>query len=349
MASERRRIGLREVRALPPHSEQWDETVRGFGIRRQAGRDVSFVLLYRTQEGRTRRFTIGKAGSPWTPDTARAEAVRLLGRVVNGADPAADKRERRHARTVGELCAQYLAEAEAGRILGRNGKPKRPLTLEYDRGRVVGHIVPLLGRLPVAAVTRLDVEHFMHAVAAGETKTPPTKTKPRGISKVRGGRAAASRTVGLLGGIFNYAVAHGMRADNPVSRVRRFADVARERRLNDDEYAMLGVGLRQAEGAIWSPAIACLWFLALTGWRSGEAVALRWADVDMVRRVAVLADSKTGKSVRPLGTPALGVLSSMPRLAGTALVFPPTKGSGVMAGSRSSPAASLRWAAYPPT
>ena len=77
--AERKRIGLREVRALGPGAELWDSAVSGFGARRQVGTAVSYVLMYRTREGRQRRFTIGRHGAPWTPDTAREEARRLLG------------------------------------------------------------------------------------------------------------------------------------------------------------------------------------------------------------------------------------------------------------------------------
>ena len=37
MAGERKRIGLREVRALGPGEEVWDAAVPGFGARRQKG------------------------------------------------------------------------------------------------------------------------------------------------------------------------------------------------------------------------------------------------------------------------------------------------------------------------
>jgi integrase len=67
-----------------------------------------------------------------------------------------------------------------------------------------------------------------------------------------------------------------MRTDNPAHRVRKFAENRRERRLSDAEYANLATGLRKAEPMIWPPAVDCLRFLALTGWRSGEAVALHW-------------------------------------------------------------------------
>src|SRR5215472_13094502 len=114
--ADRKRIGLRDVRALGPGAEVWDGAVPGFGARRQIGTAVSYVLMYRTREGRQRRFTIGRHGAPWTPDTAREEARRLLGEIVTGADPAADKRVLRKAITIAELCDAYLADADAGRL-----------------------------------------------------------------------------------------------------------------------------------------------------------------------------------------------------------------------------------------
>jgi integrase len=289
------------------------------------------MLMYRTREGRQRRFTIGRHGAPWTPDTARQQALRLLGEIVRGEDPAADKREARNATTVAELCDAYLADAEAGRLLTRRGQSKKASTLAIDRGRIERHFKPLLGSRPVAAVTRPDIERFMHAVAEGKSAAR-IKTKRRGLARVRGGRGTATRAVGLLGAIFTYAVRKGLRPDNPVHGVIRFADGKRERRLSEDEYAALGAALRKAEGAaIWLAAIAATRFLALTGWRSGEALGLRWAELDPARRKATLADSKTGRSIRPLSRAACDVLRALPRMGGE-LVFPATRGDGRMTG-----------------
>jgi integrase len=329
--ADRKQIGLREVRALGPYQDIWDSAVPGFGARRQKGAAISYVLMYRTREGRQRRFTIGRHGAPWTPDTARGEARRLLGEIVKGTDPAADKREARDAMTVAELCDAYLADAEAGRLLTRRGQSKKASTLAIDRGRIERHFKPLLGSRAVAAVTRADIERFMHAVAEGKSAAR-VKTKRRGLALVRGGRGTATRALGLLGAIFTYAMRRGLRPDNPVHGVIRFADGRRERRLSDDEYAALGGVLRQGEAQrIWPAAIAAARFLAFTGWRSGEALGLRWAEVDLARRTATLPDSKTGRSIRPLSRAACDVLRHLPRTNGE-LVFPPTRGDGRMSG-----------------
>src|SRR6202521_2198739 len=120
-----KRIGLREVRALGPAETVWDAAVPGFGARRQNGSAVAYVLKFRTAEGRQRWHTIGRHGAPWTPDTARDEAKRLLGSVAEGADPAAVKQTKRKAATVSELCDLYLADAKSGRLLTRRKASKK--------------------------------------------------------------------------------------------------------------------------------------------------------------------------------------------------------------------------------
>src|SRR5262249_4285501 len=144
---------------------------------------------------------------------------------------------------------------------------------------------------------------------------------------VRGGRGAASRTIGLLGAIFTYAERHRMRSDNPVRGVIRFADGKRERRLSDGEYKALGAALLKGVAErLWPPAIDAINFLAVTGWRSGEVLRLRWDEVDLARRTATLSDTKTGRSVRPLSRIACDILGGLTRKGD--LVFPAARGNG---------------------
>jgi integrase len=72
--------------------------------------------------------------------------------------------------------------------------------------------------------------------------------------------------------------------------------------------------------------------LALTGWRRGEALTLRWGMVDLARRTARLADTKTGESLRPLSAAACDVLRQQGLGPANALVFPPSRGDGRVSG-----------------
>src|ERR1700710_2433667 len=104
MAGSRSKLGLRDIRSLQSGQTVWDGSVSGFGVRRQGGPVVSYIIAYRSKDGRQRTYTIGKHGSPWMPDTARQEARRILSKVVQGFDPAADKIAGRTAISVAELC-----------------------------------------------------------------------------------------------------------------------------------------------------------------------------------------------------------------------------------------------------
>ncbi|MDX2205949.1 MAG: integrase arm-type DNA-binding domain-containing protein [Hyphomicrobiaceae bacterium] len=224
MSAPRTRIGLREIRAMSPNETIFDGgtgSVPGFGARRRAGPHVSYFIMYRTRDGRQRRYTIGTHGAPWTPDAARAKAQQVLVAArIEGADPQADKKAKRSAATIAELCDMYMEDAEAGRLLTRRGIAKKPSTLVTDRSFIQAHIKPLLGRMKVPAVTREDVEHFMHQVAEGATRRRVKTSKKGGLSHVRGGKGVASRTVGLLGGIFTYAQRKRMITEHPVRGVR---------------------------------------------------------------------------------------------------------------------------------
>jgi integrase len=326
-----RRIGMREVRALAPDEIVWDGTVTGFGARRQTGLTITYILKYRTIAGRQRFHRIGRHGSPWTPETARDEAIRLLGDIITGGDPGADRVVIRSAMTMAELCDLYLDDAKSGRLLTRRKIAKKESTLISDRGRISRHIKPILGRMTVAAVTADDVESMMHAISVGTTAAT-TKTKPRGVSVVRGGRGVATRTVGLLGAIFTYAIRKKLRADNPVRGVMRFADGRRERRLTDLEYRAIGSALENAAiDDMRSAVIEATKFMILTGWRRGEVLGLRWVDIDLDRRTVRLTDTKTGFSMRALPTVACTVLRTLDQTGD--LVFPNKVGE-IMVGYR---------------
>jgi integrase len=135
----------------------------------------------------------------------------------------------------------------------------------------------------------------------------------------------------LLGAIFTYAVRRGIRIDNPVRGVERFADGQRLRRLSEDEYGAAGRAIRLATaGEIWPAAVAAARFLAVTGWRSGEVVGLKRTEVDLTRRTAILGDTKTGQSIRPLSHAACDILRE--QMGDGDLLFPASKGEGSMTG-----------------
>ncbi len=314
MGSTARKITKRVVDSLKPGNVTWDSELRGFGIRCQR-RDKTYVLKYRFQ-GRQRWLSIGRHGSPWTPDKARNEALRLLGMVADGLDPAVTRDETKADLTVTELCSLYVAEGCT---------TKKESTIDRDRGRIERHIKPLLGKKRCRSITRTDVERMMQDIANGKTAAD-IKTGVRGRAIISGGKGTASKAVTLLGAIFTFAVNRGLRPDNPVQGVQTFKATKYERFLSPVELGQLGEVLSEAETEGVNPsAINAIRLLVMTGCRKSEILTLRWQDVEFERSCLRMAESKSGAKIVPVGAAVLKLLEGLPRLDGNDYVLPGSK------------------------
>ena len=294
----------------------WDTEKKGFGVRVETSGLKSFIVRYRANGGGrnapSREMVLGRYGN-WTPEKARVEAGKAFNKVDDGKDPALERRGKRNEKTIVDLCDLYLLEGIA---------TKKPSTIATDKGRIERHIKPLLGKRLIGEIGQVDIERFMRDVANGKSKAD-VKTKKYGRAIVDGGKGTAARTVGLLGGIFSFAIRQKFRTDNPVRGVKRYPDKKGERFLSAKELATLGEVLREfeADGANRS-ALAIIRLLTFTGARKSEITELNWSEVDFERSCLRLADSKTGAKVIALGPPALAILSALEHVEESPFVFP---------------------------
>lgn len=302
------RITKRLVDAAQPSDRLyrvWDAELKGFGLKVTPAGAKTYFASYRAGTGRAatqREYTLGKHGVI-TPDQARELARKVLSEARLGGDPQADRKRLRGERTVAQLCDLYLEEGASG---------KKASTLATDRYRIEAHIKPLLGKRPLSSVTAGDVERFMRDVATGKTAVKRERIGPRAYTQPRGGKGTASRTVGLLGGIFAFAVRHKLRPDNPVHGVARYKDGRSERFLSGDELGRLGKAIAAAEAEGRSAnGLGVIRLLVTTGGRKGEIEALRWDEVDFERSALRLRDSKTGAKVVAIGAQALALLAEL--------------------------------------
>ncbi len=296
------RITKRAVDALKPGKRDvliWDGEVRGFGVRCRPGGATYYLLKYR-MGGRQRWYTIGKHGSPWTAETARREAKRLLGEVARHHDPAAVRDAGKAAKTVAELGKRFLNEHVPQRCKPSTaGEYARCVGLFINKSNLAG--------LKVEDVTPDDVAAFHH-----------------GLRRIP---YQANRALGVLSNMMNLAEVWRMRPNgsNPCRHITKYPEHKRERYLSEAELARLGVVLTEVDqdGTVIPSAVAAIRLLIFTGARLSEILTLRWDYVE--HSYLRLPDSKTGAKLIFLNPPARELLARLPRIEDNPYVIPGNK------------------------
>lgn len=289
------KIAKRTVDALARRGEPgvtWDAALPGFGVRVYASGRMTYVVQSRGPYG-SRRATLGRHGE-LTPNQARKRAAKAIARIKAGKDPVANGAGADGAPTVAELARRYLEAHVAVECKASSAVRYRQLL------RV--HILPALGDVAVAAVTREHVAALHH----GLRDLPATANGARFV----------------LSKMFSLAEAWGMRPkrSNPCRSVRKYRPRYRERFLSRAEYRRLGRVLGQTRA--WPPAVAAVRLLMLTGCRTEEIASLRWDDVDRGAGELRLRDSKSGPKSVPLTPTALELIEGIERVPGNPWMFP---------------------------
>ena len=297
-----------------------DGAIKGFGVRVKPSGTASYLVQYRTREGRTRRLVLGRVGVI-TPDEARTQAGDKLKQVAHGGDPSADRHLARDALTVSELADLYLREGPAE-------KPnKKASSWDADASNIDRHIKPRLGRKIAKALTQADIAKFQADVANGKSKAD-IRTKMRGRAIIEGGRGTAARSLAVLGAMLQFAVTRKLIPANPAKGVQLLKGEKKERFLSESEVARLAemLATMERDDRLSLNAAAAVRLLLLTGCRKSEILSLRWEHVDLERGCLRLPDSKTGPKVVPLAAAAMELLGQLPRAS--VYVLPATKSTG---------------------
>ena len=172
------RINKRAVDAiaLPPVGKRahlWDDELRGFGCMVTDKGAKSYLVQYRLggRGAKTRRVTIGKHGSPWTPDTARTRARELLEQIWRKVDPFEAGREALQAAK-----AEKDAKARADAVLAKLAfgavaddyitKAKKKLRRASEQEQIINRdLRPAFGDTPLPSLTAETINDQLAAIA----------------------------------------------------------------------------------------------------------------------------------------------------------------------------------------
>lgn len=281
------KVTLATIQRLAPGDIVWDTQIKGFGARKR--NDAVTYFFKKRMAGEQRWLTIGKHGSPWTPESARKHALTLSSAVAHGENPAAIKLRARNQPTFTAAAEMFFAE---------HGPKLKPRSLAEYRKLYRRYLVPAFGHRNITAISHQDV-------AAAHAKWA---TFPR----------AANHAVSVLSRMMTWAEEQQLRPrdSNACKRIIRYRENKRERYLTTVELKRLGAAIDRAEtrGLISLYAAAAFRLLMLTGARSGEILTLKWEYVDLERGLLLLPDSKTGKKTIALSDPAAAILARLPRV-----------------------------------
>lgn len=138
------------------------------------------------------------------------------------------------------------------------------------------HITPTLGALDIADVTPTDIARWANQLEQ--------RISAKSIANLRA----------LLSAAFGYAVDEKLRADNPMRRLRRTRAGEHDRAdmvcLTPQEFGHLRALMPER----WRPFVT---FLAGTGLRFGEAIALEVADVDVLAATPIVRVTKSWRRI----------------------------------------------------
>ena len=289
---------IRDAKPGPKPITLWDAQVVGLGVRVFPSGIKSFVLSYRVN-GKKKLATLARCSEISLRD-ARERGGRELAAIRDGeTDPLRRREQAREAPTMTDLLDRFFSEyvprrREAGRMAESTAR-------HYTRQR--RYVEPGLGGIKVKDVTRHHVER---AIA-------------------RHAPIHRNRLAAFLSRVFTLAEHWELRPQhsNPVRGIEKARETPRDRVLAPSEFEALAGALASSTELY---AVAAIKFLMLTGWRSGEALALRWEHVNFETGEALLPSTKTGRDNRPLGAPVLELLADLPRVNGNPFVFAGARG-----------------------
>ena len=302
----KKKITINSVKSLQPGETVWDTELRGFGCRCRV--EGKFFMLKYSLHGRQRFYTIGEWNGDLTPDQARGTAEKLRGMIRNNIDPMTVREADGKIPFVKNAFSDFLAEIQSKRS---------PRTHEEYARTYKKFIEKEIGNYRIDAVARPDIAKLHHSLK----RTP----------------YQANRVLALLSSFFSWCDKNGYRDDgkNPCRHVEKYKEKSRERFLSEEEIYALGNALKayekdnkylkeqphkkeksksKEENKTTPYVTAAIRLLLLTGARCNEILTLKWDDVDFVRRLIRLQESKTGQKTIYLSAPALQLLSEIARI-----------------------------------
>lgn len=273
------RITKRSVEAIPlpvppTRAYLWDDGLKGFGVMVTPKGARSYLVQYQIggRGAKTRRYTIGRHGSPYTAEKARERASDVLEMVRKGVDPVDDERRRIDAASDGKRDDERLAfSVYAETFLTKYVEGKGLRRSDEIRSIFRRDLTPFFKQRPIVAVRRSHVTECLDGVAV------------RSLS-------AAIKAHTWLRKLFAWAVDRGDIGASPIAGMSPPGkDGQRSRVLKGDELRAVWM----AAEALSEPYASFIKSMVLTGQRLREVAGMEWREVDLAKAEWVIPGTRT--------------------------------------------------------
>lgn len=294
------RITKRAVEAIPlpsggARAYLWDDVLKGFGLMVTGKGSRTYLIQYRIggRGSPTRRYTIGKHGSPWTADKARERAADLLEQVRRKIDPMdADRAKLSDAADAKEAAARLAFGSYADTFIKKHAEGKRLRSAGDIRSVFRRDLRPHFADKPITSIRRTDVQACMDKIAE------------------RSG-SAANKAYSWLNKMFEFAVSRGDLSASPMLGMEPPAPkTKRERVLKGAELAHVWRGAED----LGEPWRSWLRLLMLLGQRRNEVAGMDWKELDLAAAAWIIPGART-KNKRdhlvPLSPQALAIIQAL--------------------------------------
>lgn len=275
----------------------WDLDLKGFGLKVFPSGTKTFVVQYRSpNDGKSKRRSIGKLGSPWTAKDARDEASRILHVVGLGGDPVATAQTEIHSSQPAPF-VDY-ANLFLSKYAALNWSER---TTKTHQSNIERWLVPVIGKTRIDNITRSNITEVLDQVEPGKPALP-------------------RNLFVLMRTIFNWAVDRGDLQKSPMAGMKPPRPPAeRHHILSDDEIIVVALAALKM-GPIWGGMIH---MLLLTGQRLREVSEAEWSEFDRETELWKIPGGRTKNGREQVVPLNLAARTTLDELAGN-LVWPKT-------------------------
>jgi integrase len=253
---------------------------------------------------------------------AREAARAARQDIRDGRDPIAERRASRQALLAAASKLVTFKEAAEAFIASHEASWANPKHRQQWKNTLEAYAYPVIGELAAGDVALPHVLKILEPIWA--TKTETAKRLRGRIEQV----LDAAQARGQIDGPWQNPARWRGHLDKLLAKPSRVAKATHHRALAIDDAGAFMARLREQEGM----GARALEFVILTAARSGEVRGAKWSEIDLAAGVwTVPAERmKAGKEHRvPLSPEALALLAKVPRLGGTDLVFPASRGGAL--------------------